>query len=225
MSKAILKNTLTLAQTSKYLNLSLNDIHDLIANGKICSSQDENGQILIDLNCVSTLKNNSSHANEHKSIVDSLTPDDFYGDVDDDSSAVSDQDTLNRLFKSDYLKSDIVTESELVKENELTVYNRESITNYNLTRLIGNIEYTNEKLHDAMYKIGYLESNVASLKAQLEASLTVSHIDTRTIELIKENDLLKAEKDKLVQVKSAYEEKLEKLKKTIFWPFVKNIFD
>ncbi len=227
MTQKTLKNSISLAETAQYLNSTLDEINNLIISGQICSYQDRNGQLLIDADCVKTLKT----ANHHKtksSVIDSLTADDFIGIPDHNDYLTGQgvcQDNQNQASPEN------ITDSELVSDNtELTLWNRENITNQNLTRLIGNMEFTNEKLHNAMYKIGYLEANITNLKAQLEATLSIPLIDNRTIELIKENDLLKAEKEKLSGYKATTEPKLaeleakfNKLQSSWLWPLIKNL--
>ena len=181
-------NKITLTQASDLLKLSLEDLHSLIFRGQICYSQDENGQILIDKECIDNLMLNNGHVANHDQSMKSVDDIDFISKMD------------SNLDSYDYLKSeDTITDSEVVSQSsEVIPFDRDSISSLNLTKIVASAQYATEKLHDAMYRIGYLEAQNENLKSQIDAFTDLNKVDTSWIELVKENDFLKSENEKLL---------------------------
>lgn len=219
---------ITVGETANYLNYSISEVESLIESGHICAKFDSTlGVYKIDMECAKALKESAANLAGHglslhgeastvTKGIDSLNIHDFCGDT----GCLADnfdntRESLSKNFNDSHLESmlDInCADGEIVPANEqITVWDRNNITQESVAKLLDNLEFTSDKLNNAMYKIGYLQATVGTLKEQLETTMSIGVIDDRTIELIKENDLLKAEVEKLSEYKVNSQTQLQNL--------------
>jgi hypothetical protein len=89
------------------------------------------------------------------------------------------------------------TESGAHHFNERAPFDREAITAKNVQSLVDSLTFANSRLEGTMYRIGYLEAQVASLEEQLKVLPEFRNRAAKAILVERENDMLKDEVDSL----------------------------
>lgn len=181
--------SLTIEQTATILGTTVEKVKLLIDNNILCSGEALNGQPTLIAACVRAQagKSKNSFMKEVKKLISRETGKrlrvpaaappsgemsiqelfDDLASVNLEEKAVVFPQAQARLQRG----SDILVE-EVSQDSSKSVFvegiDREQVTAKNLDSLLDNLDFANIRLEGAMYRVGFLESKIATLEEQLE---------------------------------------------------------
>lgn len=153
-----LEETLGLAEAAQLLDLPKSEVLDLIEQGLLCATRNQSTkEWLIERACaLAQLSTFSSTQNSPAS--SSPETDSFVGDSEDLAE-------LPELTETTTVEEDALLPTE---SHGFSLSDRQAITQKNLEAILDSLDFATVRLEGAMYRIGYLESQVDSYKEQLK---------------------------------------------------------
>ncbi len=229
---------LTVSQAAKVLGVNEEKVVHLIADHTLCCVRtDENNAPILDAACVraqaglskrrfveevrriiSAEKDSAERSSTEKSSLESNSE-----EKRSIGSPASTEKAFEELFVDSFLTGADIGESVdsvVVPENELvgpTDFDRRAITSKSLHALLASFETTSARLEAAMYRAGYLESQVNSLQEQLLVLPDLRTKAAQTLILQRENEQLKATVAKHETELLEVHQRMDRLRQSWWW--------
>lgn len=175
-------DTMSLPEAASLLGIELTDAETMIAEDNLCATKDETTkEWLVKIACV-----RAQLAGEDEDTAGT----ELHADATDTATASGDR-------PAEVPFSDASAHHHATRDGETSApaegFSRQSVTRKNIEALMDSLDFANVRLEGSMYRIGYLEAQVASLQEQLKVLPEFRSKAAQAILIDRENDILEEE--------------------------------